>query len=304
MPLVYFKIIRPINLLLIILAQILIKYTLLTSVGGATALSPLYFVLLVLATVLIAAGGNVINDLYDVDIDLINKPEKVNIGIHLSEKAALNYYIGLTLAGVSLGFVLANHVEKPALNVIFIGTAALLYVYASSIKSILIVGNLIISGLVGLSLLLVILFDIFPAINEVDRSMQLKVSGVVGYYAVAAVYFNLMREWVKDIEDMNGDKNGGRNTLPIVLGAERTKTIVFGFGVLAFFMLVLFCYYYLYTFPFLLFYFLILLGGVLLLFCIKTWHAEKPKHYGFLSLLLKIIMLLGVGSIPFYAKIL
>ncbi len=298
----YLKIIRPINLLLIILAQFLFKYTLLEPSQVNLALSPSSFFLFVLAIVFVAAGGNVINDIYDVDIDRINKPSKVYMGTRISEKNAFNYYMLLTILGVGIGFYISNSVGKPALSVLFIGTAALLYVYASTLKSMLLVGNVIISALVALSLVMLILFDIFPALNETQRMQQLQLSGVIWYYAVAAFYINLIREIVKDIQDVNGDKNGGRMTLPIALGISRSSMLVFILGLFAFFMVLFFSYYELYRHQLLLFYFLFFLGGTLLLFCIKSWHAEKRKHFRFLSLLLKIILLLGVGSIPVYAK--
>jgi 4-hydroxybenzoate polyprenyltransferase len=301
--LAYLKIIRPVNLLLILLAQFLLKYTLLEPAGVSLALSPTTFVLFVLAIVLIAAGGNVINDIYDVGIDTINKPSKVYVGAQIAEKNAFNYYILLTVIGVGIGFYISNSVDKPALSVFFIGTAALLYTYASSLKAIVLVGNVIISALVALSLLLLILFDIFPAFNETDRLEQLHLSGIIWSYSLAAFYINLIREIVKDIQDVNGDKNGGRITIPIALGIDRSLKLVFILGLIAFFMVVYFSYYELYQHRLLLFYFLFLLGGTLLLFCIKAWNAEKPKHYPTLSLLLKVILLLGTGSIPLYATI-
>lgn len=302
-PLAYLKILRPVNLLLIVLAQFLLKYTLLEPSGVSLSLSSASFALFVLAMILVAAGGNVINDIYDVNIDKINKPSKVYVGSRISEKKAFNYYMVLTIMGVGIGFYVSNSVDKPALNVLFIGTAALLYAYASSLKSLVLVGNVIISALVALSLLLLLIFDIYPSLNETDRIEQLQLSGVIWYYAVAAFYINLIREIVKDIQDVNGDKNGGRNSIPIMLGIDRSTKLVFVLGLFAFFMVVLFSYYELYQHSFLLFYFLCLLGGTLLLFCIKSWNAEKPKHYTTLSLLLKIVLLIGIGSIPVYAHV-
>lgn len=297
------KIIRPINLLLIVLTQFFIKYTLFEAANIPLALSDFQFALFTLATVCIAAGGNIINDIYDLSIDRINKPDKVYIGKSMSESSALNAYIVITSFGVLLGFYVANSIGKPGLASLYVITAALLYFYASFLKSMFLVGNILIAAIVGLSLLMVVLFDIFPALNDINRPKQIHYAKVVWYYAIAAFYFNLMREWVKDIQDINGDKNGGRNTLPILLGIHRTTLVVFSFGVFAFFMLVLYSYYELYHWPLTLMYFIFLLGGSTLLFCIKAWSAEKPKDYKFLSVLLKIIFLLGVCSIPFMKTI-
>ncbi len=284
--------------------MVLIKYTLFQPFDVALALTPFIFSLLVFATVCIAAGGNVINDIQDVAIDKINKPNKVIVGKSISEKAAYNFYIILTSLGVLLGFIVSNSIEKPSLAVVFILVAALLYWYATFIKSMFFIGNLLISLLVGFSLLIVILFDIFPALNEMDKSIQLLLSKTVLWYAIAAHFLNFIREVVKDIKDINGDKNGERSTLPIVLGISRTTTLVFGLGVFSLFMILIFAYNNLYQHTFLLFYFVFLLGGPLLIFSIKAWNAKKTKDYTLLSILLKIIMFLGICSIPLYAQIL
>lgn len=286
-------------------AQILIKYFLLEPFEVSLALNSVFhYSLLVFATIYIAAGGNVINDIHDITIDKINKPNKVIVGKFISEKAAYNYYILLTTLGVGCGFVLSNNIGKPGLAVVFILVAALLYWYATFLKSMLLIGNLLISLLVGISLVMVILFDIFPALNEVDKPIQLLLSKTILGYAVAAFYINLIREIVKDIQDMNGDKNGGRTTLPMVLGTSRTLMLVFAMGIFAFFVLVFFIYHHLYKHTLLLFYFLFLIGGPLLIFCVKSWNASKPKDYKVLSFLLKLILLMGVCSIPLYAQIL
>ena len=301
--LAYLKIIRPVNLLLIIVAQFFIKYMLQTFEISFALNSVFNYSLFVFATLYIAAGGNVINDIYDVSIDKINKPKSVFVGTSISEKAAYNYYIMLTIAGVGCGFIVSNSIGKPGLAVVFILVAALLYWYATFLKSMVLIGNLLISLLVGLSIIIVILFDIFPVLNENDLPMQLALSKTLLWYALAAFYVNLMREIVKDILDINGDKNGGRTTLPMVLGVSRTITLVFGMGVFAFFILLIFSYNHLYKHPFLLFYFLFVLGGSLLIFSIKAWNATKPKDLKHLSLILKIILFIGVCSIPFISKI-
>src|SRR6056297_1863155 len=104
----FFKLIRWKNLILIALVQYLVKYALLLpfyeSYQVTTTLSTLAFTLLVIATVCIAAGGYIINDIYDIETDKVNKPDKVIINKHISEKNALNLFIILNIIGVGLGF--------------------------------------------------------------------------------------------------------------------------------------------------------------------------------------------------------
>ncbi len=93
----FFKLIRWKNLIMIALVQYLVKYALLLpffeSHGVVTTLKPLGFTILVLATIFIAAGGYIINDIYDIEIDKVNKPNKVIVGKAISEKNALTLFI-------------------------------------------------------------------------------------------------------------------------------------------------------------------------------------------------------------------
>jgi len=295
----YLKITRPINLLLIVMAMCLIKFRLFELSPLALAMGFFEFGLLLFATICIAAGGNVINDIYDLQVDAINKPERMLIGKEITEKDAFRFYLALNILGVVSGFWLANLVGKPSLAVVFILCSVLLYWYATYLKSIVLIGNILISLLVGLSLLMTVLFDLFPMMTPDADVLYITLGKTVFYYAMAGIGLNFVREIVKDIQDINGDKNGGRTSLPIILGASRSRVITFAIGVFYFFLLILFCYYHLYDHSILLFYFLFLVGGPLGLFCIKAWQAEKKKDFLRMSLLLKLTMFTGVGSLVF-----
>lgn len=105
---------------------------------------------------------------------------------------------------------------------------------------------------------------------------------------------------MKDLQDINGDKKGGMNTLAIEIGRKRTVMIVFLLGVFIVLGIVFYMYEYLYNAQILLLYFLFAIVAPLLYFCIKSYDAETTKEFAFLSKLLKIIMFLGMCSIPLY----
>lgn len=300
----YLRIIRPLNLLLIILVQVIIKYGLLEAHDLPLALDNFTFGLLVFATVCIAAAGNVVNDIFDVNVDRINKPNKMVIGRLISERAAYNYYMVLSVLGVAAGFYLSNLISHPGLAAIFIVISALLYLYATHVKAMLLVGNILVSLLVALSLIVLILFDIYPAIDGPVSEFQHRSSQTILLYAGFAFFINLIREIVKDLEDIDGDQNGGRSTLPIVLGRKRTVDVVFILGVIALLGILVFTYTQLYNFQVTAFYFVFLVAAPLLFFCIKAWNAEHHKHFSLLSLLLKMILFSGICSLLFYSKIL
>jgi len=296
----FLKLIRFQNLLLIAFMQFLVKFGLFHPFGVSTTLSTFEFILLVLATVFIAAGGNIINDINDVSIDLINKPKKVIIGKSISEKTANTLYLIVTILGVGLGFYLSNLIGKPGFAAIFIIISALLYIYATYLKSVLLIGNIVISFLVSLSIIIVALFDVLPSTTLSNQSIQSIVFGIVLEYAFFAFIINFIREIVKDIQDIDGDKNGGINSLPIAIGRKRSSYIVFGLGAITVILVVLYMYMHLYNIQLAMLYFLFLIVAPLLYFCIKSWTAETKKEFAFLSGLLKLIMLFGICSILLY----
>lgn len=296
----YLKLIRYQNLLILILIQILLRYGLFIPLGADLTLSDFYFSLLVMATVFIAAAGNIINDIYDVEIDRINKPEKVIIGKSISEKTANYLFIIFNVTGVGLGFYISNQIGKPEFSGYFIVVSALLYLYASFIKSITLFGNVIVSVLVAFSLIIVGLFDLLPVINFLNQEHQSYVFGILLNYSFFAFYINLMREIIKDIEDIDGDKNGRLNTLPIVIGRKRTSYIVFGMSVLALFGTIYYIYIHLYNYTYAVVYFLFFVLAPLLFFSVKLWDSKNKSDYTFLSKTLKLIMLFGMCSILLY----
>ena len=296
----YLQLIRYQNLLFIAMTQVFIKYGLFQPFGIETTLNTFGFALLVIATLCIAAAGNIINDIYDIEIDKINKPNKVLIGKKISERSANRLYIALNVIGVAIGFYLANSIGRPGFAALFVVFSALLYLYASYLKGMLLIGNLVVSGLVAMSLIVVALFDLLPAITPQNQMAQSAIFKIVLQYALFAFSINLIREVVKDLQDINGDKKGGMNTLAIALGRKRTIKIVFLLGAFMVFGVVFYMYEYLYNQQILVLYFLFAILAPLLYFCIKSWDADTPKEYGFLSKLLKIIMFLGICSIPLF----
>lgn len=296
----YLQLTRPINLLLIALVQMLIKYSLFEPFNAVTALSDLHFSLLVIATVSIAAGGNIINDIYDADIDRINKPKKVIVGKTISERNASTFYVILTTLGVGVGFYLANTIGKPIYATLFIGIAALLYLYATYLKTILLAGTFLVSILVAMSIIIVGLFDLVPVTNPSNQASQWEVFKISLEYALFAFIVNFIRELVKDLQDINGDKNGGKSTLPIAIGRSRATTVVFALGAITTLSVIGYMYVFFYAYTSAVLYFLFLVVAPLLFFCIKSFEAEKTKHYALLSILLKIIMLTGMCAMLLY----
>jgi len=294
----FLKLIRYQNLLIIALVQAVFHFGFLKQQKGLiVALNSVEFILLIIATVCIAAAGYIINNIADQETDAISKPEKVIVGKHISEKTAYNYYIAFNIVGVMLGFFIANVVFKESFAAIFIVVAFILYLYATQFKQSLLAGNFLVSFLVAFSILLVGVFDLYPVIIDETRQFLGVLFQIIIDYAVFAFLLTFIREVVKDIEDYDGDLKTGMNTLPIYLGKEKTQKVVFG---LSFIPLISLLYYLNANFTnleYVLYYTLALVVAPMLYFIIKLWQAKTQKDFNHLSTVLKFIMITGILSI-------
>ncbi|OZV69770.1 geranylgeranylglycerol-phosphate geranylgeranyltransferase [Winogradskyella aurantia] len=304
----FLNLIRWKNLALIALVQILVKYALLLpffeSHGVVTTLSPLAFFLLVFATVCIAAAGYIINDIYDIEADKVNKPHKVIINRYISEKKATYVFIGLNIIGVGLGFYLSNGIGQSGFFVIFFIASALLYLYSSYLKQLPIVGNITVSLMVALSILLVGVFELLPTINPSNRAVQITFFKIILDYAVFAFSINLIRELVKDMEDIKGDYKVGLQTLPIVLGRNRANKIIFTLSLIPILAVIYYVITYLFKQVEVVGYFLLLVIGPLIYISIKLFSVEEKPEYSHISVMLKLVMLTGMLSMLLYPYIL
>ncbi len=299
----FFKLVRYQNLLMLAFMQLIFRYGFLKWQNVPLSLADWQYGLLVLATVLIAAGGYVINDIFDQDTDSENKPSKVIVGNKISESLAYNLYVGLTIAGVGIGFYLSNVIMKPGFATLFILIASLLYLYATSLKQMILIGNIIVALLLSFSVIIIGIYDLYPATYEGNQKDMGVLFSILLDYAFFAFILNFIREIVKDLEDINGDYNQGMNTLPIVLGVQRTSKVVF---VLSFIPLLILLYYtneyfasnklFIATI-----YSLLMLVGPLLYFTIKSWNAKTKKEFHHLSLVLKFVLFFGILSIAVVA---
>jgi 4-hydroxybenzoate polyprenyltransferase len=162
-----------------------------------------------LSTVCIAAAGYIINDYFDIKIDIVNKPERVVVGRYLKRRWAMGAHQMLNVLGAFLG-LLVNH----WVFLINVFSITLLWFYSERFKRKPFIGNLIVSLLTGLSLLILTVY--FPA----NRHLVL-------IYAVFSFFISLIREIVKDMEDIKGDEAHGCRTLPIIWGIRRTKHFLY-----------------------------------------------------------------------------
>ena len=295
----YLKLIRYQNLLMLAFMQVLFRYAFLKQQNIPLALNDWQYALLVLSTVLIAAAGYVINNVFDVITDSINKPNDVIIGKGISETMGYNIYIILNISGVAIGFYLSNVIQRPGFATIFILIASLLYFYSTTLKQIMILGNIAVAFTLAMSVIVIGIFDIFPATVSDNRAQMASFFSILTDYAIFAFMINLIREIIKDIEDVNGDYNQGMNTLPIAIGINRTAKIALLLTLIPITLLLIYINTYfiennLYVTTL---YAIAFVVAPLIYFVIKLINAKSQKDFHHLSTVLKLVLLFGILSI-------
>ncbi|MBL7870119.1 MAG: geranylgeranylglycerol-phosphate geranylgeranyltransferase [Cyclobacteriaceae bacterium] len=230
------------------------------------------------STVIIAAAGYIINDYYDIKIDLINKPQRVVIGKTITRRYALFFHSVLVGIGVGLGFVIGWRI-----GVVNFLSAFLLWWYSNSLKRQPFIGNLVVAVLTSISILLI------NILYYTDNPLVI-------IYALFAFFMTLIREILKDMEDLRGDNTFGCKTLPIIWGIRKTKGMIYSLLILLAASVLLLNAQFV-QLPF--YYFVIFLYGPLGLLVLRLIRADTRKDFYWLSQWCKIIMLLGILSMVF-----
>jgi 4-hydroxybenzoate polyprenyltransferase len=226
-----------------------------------------------LSTVCIAAAGYIINDYFDIKIDIVNKPERVVVGRYLKRRWAIGAHQVLNLIGALLGLLVS-----PWVFLVNVFSITLLWFYSERFKRQAFIGNFIVSLLTGFSLLILTVH--FPANRH-----------LVFIYAVFSFFISLIREIVKDMEDIKGDAAHRCRTLPIVWGIRKTKTFLY--GIIFVFVLTLFLMAKVLNNSVLVWLFLLLLIPIGYL-VIKLVRSDTRREFKEISTLCKMIMLLGL----------
>lgn len=269
----YLNILRPSNLGLFFLAVWLGAWL----VAGWQAMLSLNGILAALSGTLIGGAGNVINDVYDIDIDRINKPHRPLVSGKLTVKEAVGFWLTLSAAGTGIGFWIS------ALNGgIALGSTLLLYAYSRWFKRRAFTGNVMVSSVASLGLV----YGALPA-GEL--------SGM--WFPVAFSFlFNLGREILKDLEDTEGDRAGGAETIPILIGDKNTLALVSAIyaSMMALsavpFWTGVYGQWYLASV-------MLTTNAIVLYVLVRAWQLHTKDNLYKLNTLLKVAMLTGIFSI-------
>jgi len=270
------KLTRVWNLLIIAFAQYFTAWFLIGK--WSTVLFDIRFFFLCSSTVLIAAAGYIINDYYDVKIDLINKPERVVVGKNITRRFAILFHVLFSGFGILIGLLLSWRLAVANIFCVF-----LLWLYSNNLKRLPFVGNFTVAFLTGISIYCV---DIF---YRTDNSLVI-------IYAIFSFFMTLVREIIKDMEDLKGDNTFGCKTLPIIWGIRKTKIAIY-IILIAFSLTVLILNQFYVGLQ--MYYFLVFLFIPLAFLLYRLIRADTIRDFTWLSNFCKLIMLLGILSMSF-----
>jgi len=307
----YLKLIRLQNLLFIAFIQFVMHQVVLVPIlqifGFEVAFEAGMLSLLITTSVLIAAGGYVLNDYFDVKIDSINRPDKQIVSNLISRHTAMALHQVLTGLGVFCGLLLAYFAHSFTLAFIFIVVPGLLWFYSASYKRQFMIGNLVVSFIAALAVLVVGIAQLAFLQKEFgqlifETPIPKQFYGWIGGFALFSFLCTWIREIIKDLEDEKGDREMECRTMPIKWGTKKTKFFLYALIVITICILFIFNALFIHfdgtmTIRYIIF-------GLTLPFaalCYLILNAKSPSDYHQASTLSKVIMLIGVlYSFVFY----
>lgn len=287
------------NLIFIVLTQFLFYYCVYLPLYKTSLSTQLVWIML--SSVFIAAAGYIINDYFDLNIDRINKPGKNVIDTVINRRWAIIWHLALSMAGIITTAIAVSR-AKWYLILANIGCVMLLWLYSTSFKRRLLIGNVVISLLTSWTVLFLFYAQVplSAAFNNTDP-MAVKFFRITFLYAGFAFISSIIREAIKDAEDRKGDEQYGCTTLPIFAGIRATKIyITVWIIVLLAALIILQLYILQFRWYIAVLYSFLLVILPLFYLLQQLFRAHTQKEFGRLSSLTKWIMLTGILSMIFF----
>jgi 4-hydroxybenzoate polyprenyltransferase len=306
----FFQLIRWPNLFFIALTQALFYYFILLpsfiQIGPKAYLNilePRLFWLLSLSSVLIAAAGYIINDYFDLNIDRVNKPDRMVVERLIKRRWTIVWHWILSVFGLLIGFYISWKLRNPLIIISHLVCVTLLWFYSTTFKRKLLFGNIIVSLLTAWVILVLYLceFRFHRFVDPVYHSLLARVYKYAILYASFAFVISLVREAIKDMEDIEGDAQAGCKTMPIVWGLNASKIFVATWIIVLIAALVVVQFYVLqFRWWWTIVYTFLLIVGPLVQLLSRLRTAITSPDFHQLSRLVKMIMLTGILSMVFF----
>lgn len=308
LPLAFLQLIRWPNLVFIAITQALFYYCILLPVmqaaGGVATVNTTILIWLIAASVFIAAAGYIINDYFDLNIDLVNKPEKLVVEKIINRRWVILWHLLLSLIGLLFSGYVSIKLDSYWLTIANAACIVLLFIYSMSLKKQLLSGNLLISLLTAWVLLVLALAEMHSIRTEPEAIQEAhrKIFRLGVLYAGFAFIISLIREVVKDMEDREGDRRHGCKTMPIAWGMNATKVFTAVWIIVLMAVLLVLQMYVVSQFQWWISA-VYCVGAIvvpLLIVLKKLYPAQSPAEFHRLSTMIKLVMLTGILSMIFF----
>lgn len=303
----YLKLVRIQNLLIIALLLYFVRYFLILPFYELEFLDMQFdnisFLIFVLGYVLLTAGGYAINDYYDIGIDEINKPNKTILRKEIPLNNGKYAYFILTAIGFLLSIWAILRIEAPKLIFVLLIITFLYWFYTTKYKREFLSGNIAVAFLAFIGVGITWLYEFFSAVETLV--IPIKHIGiltrVIVIYALFSFVLTFIREIIKDITDIEGDKEFNCSTIPIKYGVKKTKIVIY---FLYFILFLIFIPALDYAFQKNMTYliaFAIMIIIMLFFSLYKLIKASSNKDFKFLEEFIKIIFLAGIFSMQLFS---
>ncbi|HYE56732.1 MAG TPA: geranylgeranylglycerol-phosphate geranylgeranyltransferase, partial [Chitinophagaceae bacterium] len=255
------------------------------------------------ASVLIAAAGYIINDYFDINIDQVNKPERMLIDRVIKRRWTILWHWVFSFLGVALSFYVSWKINNWIIGLANTGCVFLLLLYSTTFKKRLLIGNVLISMLTAwvIMVLFIAEWKIYTLHYDAHRDVMSRLFKVAIMYAGFAFIISLVREVIKDIEDMEGDARYNCKTMPIVWGVNVSKMFVaVWLTVLTVSILILQVYVLQYRWWWSVLYSVLFIVLPLVQILRRLYPATTKPDFHKLSNTIKLVMLTGILSMVFF----
>jgi len=305
----FFRLIRWPNLVFIVVTQLLFYYTVVAPINNSpigTFFGFKNLIYLIIASVLIAAAGYIINDYFDLNIDKINKPQKLVVDKIIKRRWTIVLHILFSLLGVILGFYIDFSYGTDWIGVSNLICVFLLFGYSVSLKKKLLIGNVLISAFTSWVILVVFLcyrnsFYNSSIVGVVPPAIIGRFIKISILYSGFAFIISLIREVIKDMEDMEGDAKYGCKTMPIVWGIPSAKVFTAVWLIVLVGAIIILQFYALHLrWWWSVVYSVATIILPLLWILRKLYNAKVAADYHMLSTAVKLVMLAGILSMLFF----
>lgn len=306
----FFRLMRWPNLVFIVLTQFLFYSCIIQPAfyrqngPGAWFLSWSLLGWLSAASVLIAAAGYIINDYFDLDIDQVNKPDNIIVQKIIKRRWAIFWHMSLSLAGVVITFIVSVRIGNWVIGPANLAAVFLLLFYSTTFKKKFLIGNIVISLLTAWVVFVLYIseldFVVFTQQLQYQQAMT-RIFKLAVLYGGFAFVISLVREVVKDMEDLQGDEKYGCRTMPVVWGIPASKVFAgVWLTVLILAVLVLFVYAVLIGWFLAALFVLALVVLPLMMILRKLYKAVTVLQFHQISTWIKLVMLTGIISMVFF----